>query len=579
MKSRINFVLKLNYSLLQIKNFFYPLLILIYLTYCINSTAQVTLSLDSQVRTISSRLIGYNGRSTEGPSWSDQNFLKLVEQLNPGMVRYPAGTQANYWDWRTGNFIVGSGKLSEFVYTIDLFTQGLPDSTGIVYVVNMARPTPSTGISINAPESVLKSDNTLQLKITDMLAALNKFKQTGRFPEAIELGNEFYFTNEHAAIYAGDPELYLDHSKKICQAVKAKYPDLKILLCTTKGGTASRDYWNNTVFSRLSDDPVFAGMIAGVVQHHYISDNYGDPDLVLNNTDAQKAIAEAFQYVGESVSDYNLVPQQFPIWLTEYGATKPNADGMWAAGLRSVAMTMACINLGIKINRLFYHHITNDPDILNKSKLLKGPSGISMALLAKCLNGKSLMRKINISNNITVTGNVNALHAFKSWNSQEESVFILNISSQSFNNVGISDLFAFKGQKNASTRYSLTPYLNPVYEGNGVTENNYVTGELIDLKPFSINLITVKNTTKTSFFSENIAIYPTTFNSFFIVDVPAEEQELKLKIISKFGQTVHSSDLNHGENIITPVLPACVYFCCIENKKEVITKIIICLRD
>ena len=163
-----------------------------------------------------------------------------------------------------------------------MFVSGLPEETSIIYVVNMARPTPNTGIHFEASVEILKSEATLQLKINDMLAALQEFENAGKFPEAIELGNEFYFTSEHASIYASNPELYIAHCKEICSQVKELYPDLKILLITTKGGTTLRDLWNNTIFNAFADDLEFKSNIHAVVQHHYISDNYGDLAEVTN---------------------------------------------------------------------------------------------------------------------------------------------------------------------------------------------------------------------------------------------------------------------------------------------------------
>lgn len=542
------------------------------------SKSQVTVSLETTERNISPKLIGYNGRSTEGPSWENSDFLDIVEQLYPGMVRYPAGTQANYWDWRTGTFIAGSGKDAQYIITLETFTSGLPDSAGIVYVVNMARPTPATGIALDAPETVLKSDNTLQLKIVDMLEALEKFRDLNRFPEAVELGNELYFSNEHAAIYAGDPVFYINHAKKICQAIKAVYPELKILLCTTKGGTSGRDYWNETVFNALNSDPVFAGMVNGVVQHHYINEDYGDPAMVTTVASAQNAIIEGFKYVEEHISDYHLVPDQYPLWLTEYGATKLNAEGTWASGLRAVAMTTGWIKLGNKINRLFYHHITRDPDVINKDHMKKGPSGLALGLMSKGTNGKSKLRHIKFQGNPLLSGNIGALHGFKCWNNKEESVFLLNISSQTFTGISLDDLFTFEGSKQVNILHSETPYISNVYEGKNVSEQNFILNGSLEIKPFSITLITVKNTTETKLpeWSENIKVYPTIFNSRFTIEIPDTLSECHFQIILPNGRSVYSGELITGENVIYPILQPGFYFLAVKSNSGLMTAKIIC---
>lgn len=544
----------------------------------IPSISQIIVSLDTLEQNISPKLIGYNGRSTEGPSWANSDFLDIVEQLYPGMVRYPAGTQANYWDWRTGTFIEGSGKDAQYIITLETFTSGLPDSAGIVYVVNMARPTPATGIALNAPESVLKSEATLQMKISDILEALNRFMDLGRFPEAIELGNEFYFTNEHAAIYAGNPVLYTNHAKKICQAIKAVYPELKILLCTTKGGTSGRDYWNETVFNALNADAIFAGMVNGVVQHHYINEDYGDPAMVTTVGAAQNAIIEGFKYVEEHISDYHLVPDEYPLWLTEYGATKLNAEGTWASGLRAAAMTTGWIKLGNKINRLFYHHITSDPDVINKDQMKKGPSGLALGFMAKGTNGKSWLRHLKFQGNPLLSGNIRALHGFKCWNNKEESMFLLNISSQTFTGINVNDLFTFDGSRQVNILHSTTPYIANVYEGKNINEQRFILNGSLEIKPFSITLITVKNTTETTLpvWSENINIYPTIFNSQFTIKIPGTLSKCQFQILLPNGQSACSGELIPGENIISPSLRPGFYFLVVKSNTGMVTTKIVC---
>ena len=163
----------------------------------------VTTTLDAEVRDVSELNIGFNRRSDQGTWWTDTSFINLVSEMNPDVVRYPAGTQANYWDWSTGQFLENTDKVwgNKEIVTIPTFVNALPDRTKVVYVVNMARPTPNTGVDVNASESVLKSETTLNLKIADMLAAITQFDSQGKTPYAIELGNEFYFGNIESGMY------------------------------------------------------------------------------------------------------------------------------------------------------------------------------------------------------------------------------------------------------------------------------------------------------------------------------------------------------------------------------------------
>ncbi len=139
--------------------------------------AQTSTSLDANIRDVSNLDIGFNRRSDQGTWWTDNSFIDLVSEMNPDVVRYPAGTQANYWDWREGKFLENTDKdwSNKEVVTIPTFVNALPSSTKAIYVVNMARPTPVTGVDVNASEAILKSQSTLNAKITDMLAAIAEF--------------------------------------------------------------------------------------------------------------------------------------------------------------------------------------------------------------------------------------------------------------------------------------------------------------------------------------------------------------------------------------------------------------------
>ena len=182
---------------------YYSLLFILAIVLSDYANAQVTTSL-GPIRDKTELDIGFNRRSNKGSWWSNQSFKTLVGQMNPDIVRYPGGTQANYWDWRTGKFIDGTDKGwgNKEVLKIPDFVDFLPSRTKVIYVINMARPTIATGLEVDKiNEKTLKSDETLDKMIDDMKAGIAKFVSEGVTPYAIELGNEFYFGNEEGWIY------------------------------------------------------------------------------------------------------------------------------------------------------------------------------------------------------------------------------------------------------------------------------------------------------------------------------------------------------------------------------------------
>ena len=357
--------------------------------------AQTTTSLNSTIRSKTELLIGFNRRSDQGTWWTDTSFKTLVSEMNPDIVRYPGGTQANYWDWSTGQFLDNTDKTwsNKEVLKIPEFLDALPDRTKVVYVVNMARPTPATGINVNDSEAILKSQSTLDAKIVDMINAINQFSANGKVPYAIELGNEFYFGNEESGIYhiiedvngifyAGwdttnnqayqsankkdatviNAKFYLTQCKDIVAGIKAVYPTMKFILTTTKEETnaAARERWNTTVFDELTNNSDYTTLksdIYAVTQHHYLDDKYGIQTVISDNATAKLAISEGIQYPIEKKSDYDLVQNNYKIWYTEYGEVKGIAEETWASGVRYAALVHSFIASGDKVGQLDYHYI------------------------------------------------------------------------------------------------------------------------------------------------------------------------------------------------------------------------------
>ncbi len=343
------------------------LIVLAFLTICVVDAQTVTTTLEATVRDVSDVDFGFNRRSDVGTWWTDNSFINRVAEINPDVVRYPAGTQANYWDWSTGQFIPNGGKVwgNKQIVTIPTFVNVLPSRTKVIYVINMARPTPATGVDVNASEAELKSDVTLNLKIADMIAGLDQFVLEGKEPYAVELGNEYYFGNEESGIfhivedngifYSGwdiannqsyqsvskkdatdiTALFYLEQAKEIVAQIKVAYPNMKFALTTTKrgNGDSARERWNNTIFDNLQNNADFTTLkndVFAVTQHHYLNDSYGIQTFISDAETAKVAIAEGIQYPIDKQADYDMVPSDFKIWYTEYGEVKGIAEETWA---------------------------------------------------------------------------------------------------------------------------------------------------------------------------------------------------------------------------------------------------------
>ena len=565
------------------------------------SFAQNNTSLGSE-QDITELLIGFNRRSDNGIWWTDDSFIDLVAEMNPDIVRYPAGTQANYWDWRTGKFIDNTDKPwnNKEILHIPEFINALPERTKVVYVVNMARPTPASGVDVNADEETLKSYATLDVKIEDMLAAIDEFTNQGKEPFAIELGNEFFFGNiesgmfhiieDNGNFYSGwdyennthyisnskqdatvfNAELYINHCDIIVEAIKAEYPDTKILLTTTKSGNgnSTRDKWNQTVFDELENNPEYSDLkshIYAITQHHYINDNYGSPTVIHNNYTAKVAIAEGISYPMSRQADYDMVPNDYKIWYTEYGVSKDNAEETWATGLRYAAYALSWLDRGPKVGQLGYHYISDNNVVKTGSPMKFAPIGIAAQLLLTSSVNATEMQKISFSNNPNSVNEIKSLHGYKFKNATKEALIIININNQEFNQIQIDNLFDMAGPYHLTQYYSNQPYISGVYDGHSNILSNLSDIETGFNSPkFSISIIETDHSTAINENASNrndISVYPNPFSNKIIIE-GGSSKENKILIYNILGQSFECEQINTLNNkteIMTNHIPDGIY--------------------
>lgn len=421
-------------------------------------------------------LLGYNGRSTEGPSWTDEAFLSLVSDTKTMCIRYPGGTQANSWDWKEGKLVDKTEP--KYLFKIEDLVAGLPQTAQVIYVMNMVNTPERVGVKQPLTD---RSVEALHLKIDDALLALKEFERLGRLPMAVELGNEFYFQNEHAAFYGQNPQLYLEHVRIICEEIHEVYPDMKIAIVTTKGGTKGRDAWNEVVYDALNSDDFLKKNVYAVVQHHYISDTTGNTALrITDKSTAEQALAEAFVYMESVKKDYDDVPEGYKLWITEFGITKYSKldeEGMWPLGLSYAAMVLSWLEMGNKIDCYMLHHITNNPAVINTSVMRLGPAAVAYSVVADLMEGcKSVTR-----------GKDYAEGKVKSWIFTYEDgkkVLLMNTSAYTVNNIDVSDVLETESYS-VQQYYAPDVIKSPVMEGDGIEMKK--TGD--DIEAFGLCVV------------------------------------------------------------------------------------------
>lgn len=576
-----------------------------FLTINVGKAQTVTTTLDATVRDVSDVDFGFNRRSDNGTWWTDNSFINLVSEMNPDVVRYPGGTQANYWDWREGKFLDNTDKNwgNKEILKIPEFINALPNRTKIVYVVNMARPTPTTGVDVNASEQVLKSSATLNLKIADMIAALDKFVLEGKEPYAIELGNEFYFGNIESGVYeivetgsffysgwdtannqpyqstskkdATDITalFYLEQAKEVVAQIKVAYPNVKFALTTTKSGNgnSSRERWNNTIFDNLENNTEFATLkqdIYAATQHHYLNDSYGVQTVISDAATAKIAIAEGIQYPIDKQADYNMVPNDFKIWYTEYGEVKGIAEETWSDAVRFAALTYSWLTRGDKVNQLDFHHISDNTVVKVESPMRLAPVGIATKQFMLAAAEMTEMQQINFGTNPVSVNGVLSLYGFKFKNAEKETLLIINLNENNIQNVKFDNLFTYTETPTMTQYRSNSPWVSGVALGDtNIIFNNEAVTTTFNARKFSITVIEAQNEALNidEVLLSNLSIYPNPVKD--ILNIGTTEILKAVSVFSVNGSKVYDAEDITSNAIDLSTLTSGIYILKIETNK------------
>lgn len=313
---------------------------------------QIPVGLNSATqRTFPLRFYGANGQDRNSVPWcqtGNSTFATALDGLQYALLRFPAGTGSDYWDWADGDFVdnyqlpssiasppsPNPSSLSEL--KSELLSCGLASAQKIgVFPLNVLEnplckpPTGSQFCSYgtNSP------NESYQLQLLSTLQTDNINVQR------VELGNELYGGG------TGDPFVevyptangYATSMNKWITDIKANDPSVTISLpmaicdslvtCDARKGT-----WNGNVMG------IITGEDAATLHNYSPSGLTTGPTI--DNTSAETMLNQPFRYWDQIVS--TVLPQlvdstgHMPnVWFTEYNFRDSNiqAAGTWAHGL------------------------------------------------------------------------------------------------------------------------------------------------------------------------------------------------------------------------------------------------------
>jgi hypothetical protein len=148
----------------------------------------VRLRADGGERQLPSRLLGFNTPANNVIPFEDPAFAAPVKALGPHYLRFPGGTVANYYDWRTGQLNIQPGGPGRevrnlFARVAEASRSNHPQGVRWDQFHGFAEAVDADVIML--PNIETSSPQNEAARFADMASK-------GSVPRRIELGNEFY---------------------------------------------------------------------------------------------------------------------------------------------------------------------------------------------------------------------------------------------------------------------------------------------------------------------------------------------------------------------------------------------------
>lgn len=400
-----------------------------------------------------------------GANWSQQSFIDSMTTLNPAVLRFPGGTNANHWDWETGWYMPGyEPPFAPLTIRPEEFQVGLnhvPQAEGL-YVMNLETST------VNHEMDGLRHMNSLGLN-----------------PFMIELGNEHNLSNPGLPLQFMTSQGYAQLAKTFYDSVKAINPLSKV--CVVGSNTNQRPNWNSDILAINPSIEAFAW-------HAYLNAN--NADLVF---DVNRSLAEAFgdiNHNGSLAFRYNTggfgnLPPDKEVWVTEYNLWETQLTSLpviaesWTHALYLTAMHHYF--LGQSNVTMFLNHSLTSIDTWHQSISREDQhitaNGVAMKLLLDVANGSQSCQDMSFAGNPSTTYNAETFPKLVGWKFNHTGVekgFICNFSRDTFV-VSLQQVFG-----NPMTYTSFSADTNFVVNGiSSLDQFNASTTDQLTVLPYS----------------------------------------------------------------------------------------------
>jgi hypothetical protein len=372
------------------------------------------------------------------PAWTNQRFLDSLKTLHLEIIRYPGGTESQYFDWQTGRSLPAvlwsNGSLLNHSYIGTVPHVSYPLSE-LLYFYQQ------TGIK---PIFCL---NLLTKNLNNQIQLLQTADALGIPVEYIELGNELYFTaQDFVNKYPNPIDYVLDIKNNWIPQISNLFPQAKIAVIGGYNGLT--DLHGNSIPARISswNDNVFnQNLSANAITFHY----YFPPNTTtLSNPNITQALAAPFRHWTTLKSNtVDHVTNGMECWITEYNLNDGNQNtyaiaSSWTHGLFTASLFSLMLEEP-KIKMLLNHQITGSPSFASLDSYTPfgdtltnrlTAEGNAVRLIHEAVKGNHTATKLSFSSNPIITVNNTNYPSLLGWvfeNDTDKALYILNLSNSS----------------------------------------------------------------------------------------------------------------------------------------------------
>ena len=301
--------------------------------------------------------VGWNseGITTGATPYDSPQVAAALSSLRSGVLRWPGGTLASYWDWRSGTVVpAGPSNPPAWVRRSAERIAALPDGHTLAALARARRDAPSRPDVVFVLNTLTGTDGRLLRfregllsdGLDDQLALLRAARDAGLPVTRVELGNEPWAggpgegRSDYEEVWGRPrtaPALYADVARVWARAVVAEFPGAQVAVA---GAPRTTDFprperWNGPLLDGVVGEPA----VAAVSFHVYVRPRgarEGVPEA-LGPVDTAAAVdARLDVFADREVADAALRAPTLDVWVTEGGMFDESGDplhGTWEHGL------------------------------------------------------------------------------------------------------------------------------------------------------------------------------------------------------------------------------------------------------